>query len=138
MIRAALGIIAKGAATLSMLSGTSRQLRITRPLLAVDLATLPSWDSGHCPHHDEDGNNGVSIIEVCGELIVMPLGKMWVHLRLAMMVAHWLPWAVSTGRRESAVTANLVEAIVVARNRCLHADLRLALLHSSGFDSDRL
>ena len=52
-IRTVLGIIAQTVVTSNSFSGTSRQLRITGALLAVDLATVPSWDPGHCPHPDE-------------------------------------------------------------------------------------
>ena len=52
-IRTVLGIIAQKVVTFNSFSGTSRQLRITGALLAVDLATVPSWDPGHFPHPDE-------------------------------------------------------------------------------------
>ena len=67
-----------------------------------------------------------------------------------MTVAHWLPLVVqfacnrvyrgfvSMGRRESALSANLLEAIEAARSRRFHADLLLAPLRTSGFDSDGL
>ena len=72
---AAMALCAKAVVTLSLLSGTSRQLRITGSLLAVDLAAVPYMEPAHCPHH-EDGLSGAdSFNGEIGELLLLLHGR---------------------------------------------------------------
>ena len=94
MLWTAVALGAKAAVTFCLLTGTSRQLRTTGTLFALDIALAPVVVQDQCPKHDlEEPTSAVSGNPTQGWLENLSWA-VWVQFVLAMISIHWAPIAV--------------------------------------------